>query len=125
MALVLDAGALIGIERGDRAVLSIVAEAQRLGIPLVTSSAVVAQVWRGGSRQARLARFLGAVAEEALGPDRSRPAGELLGRSSEDDVVDASLVGLAADGDEILTGDLDDLARLVQASGRDVLVTPI
>jgi hypothetical protein len=125
MALVLDSGALIGIERGDRAALSIIAEAQRLGVPLVTSSAVIAQVWRGGSRQARLARFLGAVAEEPLGPDRSRPAGELLGRSGENDVVDASLVEIAQDGDEILTGDLDDLARLVRASGRDIVVTPI
>jgi hypothetical protein len=125
MALVLDAGALIGIERGDRAVLSIIAEAQRVGVPLVTSSLVVAQVWRGGSPEARLARFLGAVAEEALGPDRSRPAGELLGRSGEIDVVDASVVALAEDGDEILTGDLEDMARLVRASGRDVVVTPV
>jgi uncharacterized protein YaiI (UPF0178 family) len=44
--------------------------------------------------------------------------GELLGDSTTSDVVDASLVELARDGDEILTFDVGDLARLADAAGK-------
>ena len=59
VVLTLDAGALIAIERGDPrmvALLDRVAHgiAARFAVPVN----VLAQVWRGGTRQAVLARFL-------------------------------------------------------------------
>lgn len=45
---------------------------------------------------------------------RGRAAGELLARSRSKDVIDAALVLLVVDGDEILTSDVGDLARVHQ-----------
>lgn len=92
---------------------------------MITTSGVVAQVWRGGRRQARTARLLGGIQEIALTPERSRQVGVLLGPARTSDVVDGSLVEAARDGDEILTSDPDDITRLAEASGRTLLVTPI
>ena len=59
--LVLDAGAFVAVERGDREVVALVKRERLAGRPPVTSGGVVAQVWRGGrGRQAELARLLAA-----------------------------------------------------------------
>jgi hypothetical protein len=54
MAVVLDAGGLIAIDRRERRVGALLRVAQEAAIPVVTSAAAVAQVWRHGSRQAHL-----------------------------------------------------------------------
>ena len=59
MTDVLDAGALIAADRGDRATWTRL-KAAADDAPL-THGGVVGQVWRGGARQARLARFLAGV----------------------------------------------------------------
>ena len=41
------------------------------------------------------------------------------------DVVDASLIDLARDGDEILTSDPGDLAALAFAAGKTLIITPV
>jgi|SRR5690349_1946793 len=46
--LVLDAGAFVAVERGDRAVVALVKRERLAGRPPVTSGAVDAQSWRGG-----------------------------------------------------------------------------
>ena len=94
MTLVLDAGALIAVERADRPTLMLMEAARRQGRNLVVPAGVVAQVWRGGSRQARLARFLAArgVEVEALTEDGAKAAGLVCGRAGAGDVVDASVV---------------------------------
>ena len=122
-ALVLDAGALIASERGDLRVTALLHSAERAQVPIRTSSAVVAQVCRGGPRQARLARALATVDERALDPERSRPIGVLLGLADMDDVIDASVVDIAVDGDENLTSNAEDIRALVRAAGRRVTVT--
>lgn len=47
MRLVLDAGALIGIERDDRRVAGLIELGRRVGATLVTVAPVVGQAWRG------------------------------------------------------------------------------
>jgi hypothetical protein len=47
-------------------------------------------------------------------------AGELLARTRGRDVIDAALALLAADGDEIVTSDPDDLEPLARVLGRHV-----
>ncbi|HTW07403.1 MAG TPA: hypothetical protein VME46_07835 [Acidimicrobiales bacterium] len=49
----------------------------------------------------------------------------LLGRSGTNDAVDAALVCLAADGDDILTSDPGDLKGLAQAAGVQVDLVPV
>ncbi|MEA2932221.1 MAG: hypothetical protein QOI56_1006, partial [Actinomycetota bacterium] len=53
---VLDSSPLVAFERSDRRVVAILARAVHHGDPLVVPAGVVAQVWRDGRRQSRLAR---------------------------------------------------------------------
>ena len=117
MTLVLDAGAFIAVERADRMVMALLAREQRAGRLPVTHGGVVGQVWRGDARQARIARLLSGSVVVSLDEALGRAAGDLLARSGGRDAIDAAIVLLAADGDEILTSDADDLAALAAASG--------
>ncbi|MEA2137304.1 MAG: hypothetical protein QOG56_454 [Solirubrobacteraceae bacterium] len=117
MTLVLDAGALIAVERADRNMLALLAREHRAGRTPVTHGGVVGQVWRGASRNARVGRLLAGVVVVALDETLGRAAGVLLARAGASDVIDAAVVLLATDGDEILTSDPHDLAVLTAASG--------
>lgn len=114
-SVILDAGALIAIERGDRRVLSLCTVAAADGGDVVVPAGALAQVWRGGPRQATVARVVAAagVAVEPLDEILARLAGILCGRAGTSDVIDASVVltGRRHDG-VIVTSDVDDLRRL-------------
>ncbi|MGQ0778009.1 MAG: hypothetical protein ACT4NY_26965 [Pseudonocardiales bacterium] len=56
--LTLDAGALIAIDRGDEDIRALLRRARAHGWPIVIPAGTLAQAWRGGTRQARLAGFL-------------------------------------------------------------------
>ena len=61
-ALVLDAGALVAVDRGDRAMLARLRMAERGGLALRSTGVVISQVWRDpAGRQANLARLLASV----------------------------------------------------------------
>jgi len=113
-ALILDAGFLVSVDRGERSAQEFLTAALVHETPLTTTHPVVAQVWRNGTRQARLARFLQSVVIVAL--DSGPEVGKLLARSGTSDVVDAHLVVVAVQRSEpVLTGDVDDLKLLVDA----------
>ena len=114
--MILDAGVLISVDRGDESARALLTAVARAGTRLHTSHPVVAQVWRDGSRQARLAAFLKTVTVHSL--DDGPSVGRLLAVSQSSDVVDGHLVHLALRlGDDILTGDPDDLTKLVAVLG--------
>ncbi len=117
MKAVLDAGALIAIDRRDRRFGAKLRVLQRRSTALRASSAVVAQVWRDGSRQANLARVLTGVSIEPLGRGDSRRIGELLGRTMTADVVDGHVALLTEPADVVFTSDPDDLRALLEARG--------
>jgi hypothetical protein len=113
--LTLDAGALIAFERNDRRAVALVARSLAHGHGLAVPAGVVAQVWRDGRRQSRLARLLAAREVEVVVLDdhRAREAGQLCGATGTSDVVDASVVLCArARRHRIVTSDPDDLRRL-------------
>jgi hypothetical protein len=123
--MILDAGALIALDRNERSMWIRLTSARRSGGVPVTHGAVVGQVWRGSVRQARLARALAGVDVRPVDDQLGRAAGRLLARVGQADVVDAAVVLLAEDGDEIITSDPDDLRALAEASGIHVeLVRP-
>ena len=125
MTMVLDAGALIALDRNDRAMWVRLKALHDAGAVPVTHGGVIGQVWRGGPRQARLAAALAGVEVRPLDDRLGRAAGELLGETHMSDVVDAALVLLAADGDEIVTFDRADIEVLARATRRHVeLVRP-
>jgi hypothetical protein len=124
--LVLDAGAFVAVERGNRDVVALVKRERLAGRPPVTSGGVVAQVWRGGSgRQAPMAGLLGGAAVASVDDTLARRAGMLLARSGQSDAIDATVVCLAADGDDILTSDPGDLRVLAEAAGIHVEIVPV
>jgi hypothetical protein len=121
-ALVLDAGALVAVDRGDRSMIARLAVAQQHGIELRSNAMVVAQVWRDRQgRQAGLARLLRAVDVRAISRENGRQAGVLLGLTGTSDPVDATVVLLARPGDRILTSDPSDLTRLAAGTAAAIV----
>ena len=91
MTLLLDAGAFVAVERGDRDVVALVKRERLAQRSPVSHGGVVAQIWRGGSgRQAEVARLLRGVDVRALDEELGKKAGVLLGRSRAEDAVDAA-----------------------------------
>ena len=87
---------------------------------------MVAQVWRGGTgRQVPVARLLAGTDIAALDDGLGRRAGMLLARSGLADAIDAAVVSLAADRDDILTSDPGDLRSLAHAAGAHVELIPV
>jgi hypothetical protein len=126
VTLVLDSGALVAVERGDRATIALIKGELSAGRTPLTHGGVIGQVWRGGAgRQASLARLLPGLDIAPLDAALGRRAGLLLAKTRTPDVIDAALVLLAADGDSLLTSDPDDLAMLAVAAGVHVDVVRV
>jgi hypothetical protein len=114
---ILDAGALIAVDRRDRKVGAQLRVLQQQGTPLRASAAVVAQVWRDGRKQVDLARMLAGVGIELLSSDDGKQIGELLARAGSADVVDAHVARLTSRQDVVLTSDPNDIGALLRARG--------
>jgi hypothetical protein len=116
--VILDAGFLVSVDRGERHAQVFLHAALQRRTPLRTTHPVVAQVWRNGPRQARLARFLATITIHEL--DNGRVVGAILARSGTADVVDAHLVAVAVEcAEPILTGDIGDIETLVASLPAD------
>jgi hypothetical protein len=122
-ALILNAGALVAVDRGNRAMIARLRAAQQHGLDLRSNAMVIAQVWRDRhGRQAGLAQMLRAVDVRAVSPDDGRRAGVLLGMTGTSDPVDATVVLLASPGDRIVTSDPQDLAALAEAAANRAVI---
>lgn len=125
MRLVLDAGAFLAVERGDRLTIRLVDVELKAGrAPLPTAASLV-RYDAGGSRQARLAKLLPGVTITPLDEALGRRAGALLAKARKTDVVDAAVILLAGDGDTILTSDPTELEPLAFAAGLQVDVVAV
>jgi hypothetical protein len=115
---VLDSGALIALERNDRAIWAALKLAASKIEDVLVPSTALAQVWRGTRAQAQLAK---ALQHCVIAPFDSLPraVGELCGRTRTADICDAHVAMVAAvHGDVLYTSDPDDMRRLVAACGR-------
>jgi len=111
----LDAGALIAIERGDRKMQALLDEAHAAALPVDIPAGPLAQAWRSGPRQVRLARtlHLANVTVRPLDELHAKAAGILCGQRGTHDPIDASVVLNARRRDQaIITSDPADLRRL-------------
>jgi hypothetical protein len=100
--LVLDAGAFVAVERGERGVVALVKRERLAGRVPVTSGGVVAQVWRGGrGRQVPVARLLAGTDVAAIDDPLGRRAGLLLARSGQRDAIDATDLRVLAEAADI------------------------
>jgi hypothetical protein len=125
LKLILDAGAFIAFERGDRMLAARLKRELLAGRRPRSHGGIVGQIWRAGARQARTARLLQAIEIVPLDLELGRRAGLLLGRTRRRDVVDAALVLLANDGDWIVTSDPDDLYPLAEGAGLHAEILPV
>ena len=124
--LVLDTGAFVAVERGDRDVVALVKRERLASRVPMTNGGVVAQVWRGGhGRQVLVARLLAGVEVAPIDDSLGRRAGMLLARAGRCDAVDATVMCMAADGDDILTSDPGDLRLLAEAAQVHVELIPV
>lgn len=111
VGLTLDTGALVALERRhDRALRLLraaVARRRRVTVPV----AVIAEWWRGRTDIREEIRR--SVLVEAMDEALARAAGEAIAEVRGATIVDAVVMASAARrGDTVLTGDLDDLAKL-------------
>src|SRR5207249_2384809 len=119
----LDAGALVAMDRGYRSMIARLRVAQQHNIELLTSAIVIAQVWRDPEgRQAELARLLRAVDVRPVDEQLAREAGILIARAGTSDPIDATVVLVAEHGDRIVTSDPRDLKRLAAAARKRVAI---
>ena len=128
--LVLDAGALIALDRNDRSTWAMLRVAVDRNDVVAVPAGVVGQAWRDGARQALLSRALHHCEELALDGAVARAAGLLCGRSRTTDVIDASVAIAAAasarfDDVAVLTSDPDDVTRLVGTLGVEALIVTV
>jgi hypothetical protein len=119
MGVTYDAGALVVADRGERRMWArhrALLTARE--VPTVPAP-VVAQAWRGGSRQALLSRLLAGCEVEALDDNQARSVGALAGRASTTDIVDACVVeGALRRHDLVISSDPTDLLAIAGATGR-------
>ena len=113
-----DAGALIALDNDDRRMWARHKLALDEGRDIHVPAVVVGQAWRDGRRQVQLARALAGCRADAVGLDTSKAAGVLCRRSGTTDVVDATVVVMAAALRAIIwTSDPDDVGSLARQSG--------
>ena len=114
-AIVLDAGALIALEKADPRMRALCREALRARTRLLVPAGVVGQVWRDAARQVPLRALLAGATTEVVPLDQvlAEAAGILCGRTATSDVIDASVVLTARrERAVVVTSDVGDLRRL-------------
>ncbi|NKY35819.1 PIN domain-containing protein [Nocardia speluncae] len=114
--IVLDTGALIGLEKGKPRCVGLLAEAVRRKTQIVVPATVLAQAWRNDPRQHPIRRLLktDTVTTVVLDETAATAIGAVLAASGTADVVDAHVivVARALRADRVVTADPDDLTAL-------------
>lgn len=113
-----DTGALVAAERNDRTMWQRHAALIEEEIVPIVPAPVLAQAWRGGARQASLARFLRSCEVEPMSEELARSIGALAGRAGHNDIVDVAVVeGAIRRGDLIVTSDAGDIRKVTVGAG--------
>jgi hypothetical protein len=124
--LVLDSGALIQLERGDKRMIQLFQAIIAGRVTATIPRTVIAEVWRGGARQSRVAKLIKMapadtpcrVAIDELTPARAKEIGKTIGSCGHDDIVDVNVALCARDprtgriDSVILTADQADILRV-------------
>jgi len=111
----LDTGALIALESGSTRMAVLVEEALAGRVHLAVPAGVVAQAWRGGGRQARIARLLRASSTSVVPLDATMAlrVGARCAATRMADIVDVSVAVCARDRRHaVITSDPGDIAAI-------------
>jgi predicted nucleic acid-binding protein len=121
---VLDAEGIVKFASGDPRTLQRLKAAWKRNGQVVTAASALAEVLRGGPRDATVHRVLNRITVVPVDKALGRAAGELLGRaglSGHRCTIDALLAAVALGQPRpvvLLTSDPDDMARLTDEPGR-------
>lgn len=114
--IILDSGALIGLEKRNAKAVAALEYAQRNTYDIVVPATVLAQCWRNSPRQHAVSRLLKtrAVRVVELTEAHAYAVGSLLAAAGSADVVDAHVIVLARAlrATLVVTSDPDDLKAL-------------
>lgn len=87
---------------------------------------VLAEGWRGGPRQANMARLLSMCEVEEMSEVHAKAVGVLAGRSGHDDIVDVTVVeGAIRRGDGVATSNRHHIELIARAAGVDIRIEAI
>lgn len=122
-----DTGALIAGERNDRRMWALHLGFMAEEVVPVVPAPVVAESWRGGARQASLARLLAGCNVEPMMADQARRVGELAGQAGHEDIVDVTVVegALRREDDVVVTSNVSHIQKIVGSTGRSVRVEAV
>ena len=113
-----DTGALVAAERNSRQIWALHAGYLAEEVIPTVPAAVLAEAWRGGSRQASLSRLLRMCDTEPMSEELARNVGVLAGKSGHEDVVDVSVVeGAVRRGDAVVTSNMTHIRKVADAAG--------
>jgi len=114
---VLDAGALIALERDNRRLRATLHSALALHAEIVVPATALAQTWRGGPRSAPLAKLVGKSEVDLLDEGRAKETGERIGSRGTSDVADAHVFCCALERQAVIvTSDPSDMEALAGAN---------
>jgi predicted nucleic acid-binding protein len=121
-----DTGALIAAERDDDRMWSLHHGFLVLEVAPVVPAPVLAEAWRGGSRQANLSRLLALCRIEPMSAQQARDVGALAGEARHRDIVDVTVVeGALRRGDAVVTADPKHIAKVADALGARLRIEPV
>jgi hypothetical protein len=121
-----DTGALVAAERNNRQMWALHAGYLAEEVIPTVPAAVLAQSWRGGSRQASLSRLLRMCDTEPMSENLAKDVGVLAGKSGHDDIVDVSVVeGAVRRGDAVVTSNVTHIRTIAEAAGARLRIESI
>jgi len=117
-----DTVALIAAERNDRRMWALHAGLLTEEVVPVVLAPVLAEAWRGGPRQASLARLLAMCDVEAMSVQQAQDVGALAAKAEQDDIVEVTVVeGVARRGDAEVTANRSHI-EIAVATGTKILI---
>ena len=121
-----DTGALVAAERNHRQMWALHAGYLAEEVIPTVPAPVLAEAWRGGSRQASLSRLLRMCDTEAMSEELARNVGVLAGESGHHDIVDVSVVeGAVRRGDAVVTSNISHIRMVADAIGAGLRIESI
>jgi hypothetical protein len=121
-----DTGALVAADCNDRKMWALHAGYLREDVVPMVPAPVLAQAWRGGARQASVARLLRMCDVEPLSEALAKDVGVLAGRAKHDDVADVAVVeGAVRRGDAVVTSDAGHVRKIAAAAGVTIWIEQV
>lgn len=120
--MTIDSGPLIAFERQERRIEAWLQVATDRNLLLTVPAVVVAEVWRGGAKSARIARALSFCDLISTTEEIAKHAGILLSATGTSNTIDAIVVATASlRRENVLTADYEDLSVFAEKAGTMLL----